>query len=137
MVIESAERFGLSQLHQLRGRVGRGADQSYCILLSSHKLTDDAKTRLKTMVDTSDGFRIAEVDLKLRGPGDLMGTQQSGVLQMKIADIVKDQGILELARKAAFEVTSAEGGSSNAAYSEIWDSYQMITRNKSLWSKIS
>jgi len=137
MVIESAERFGLSQLHQLRGRVGRGADQSYCILLSSHKLTSDAKTRLKTMVDTSDGFRIAEVDLKLRGPGDLMGTQQSGVLQMKIADIVKDQGILELARKAAFEVASVEGGSSNAAYSEIWDSYQMITRNKSLWSKIS
>jgi len=137
MVIESAERFGLSQLHQLRGRVGRGADQSYCILLSSHKLTQDAKTRLKTMVDTSDGFRIAEVDLKLRGPGDLMGTQQSGVLQMKIADIVKDQGILELARKAAFEVASVEGGSSNAAYSEIWDSYQMITRNKSLWSKIS
>jgi ATP-dependent DNA helicase RecG len=89
------------------------------------------------MVDTSDGFRIAEVDLKLRGPGDLMGTQQSGVLQMKIADIVKDQGILEAARKAAFEVASAEGGSSNAVYSEIWDSYQMITRNKSLWSKIS
>jgi len=137
MVIESAERFGLSQLHQLRGRVGRGADQSYCILLSSHKLTNDAKTRLKTMVETRDGFRIAEVDLKLRGPGDLMGTQQSGVLQMKIADIVKDQGILELARKAAFEVASVEGGSSNAAYSEIWDSYQMITRNKSLWSKIS
>ena len=137
MVIESAERFGLSQLHQLRGRVGRGADQSYCILLSSQKLTSDAKTRLRTMVETSDGFRIAEVDLKLRGPGDLMGTQQSGVLQMKIADIVKDQGILELARKAAFEVASAEGGSANAAYSEIWDSYQMISRNKSLWSKIS
>lgn len=137
MVIESAERFGLSQLHQLRGRVGRGADQSYCILLSSQKLTNDAKTRLKTMVETSDGFRIAEVDLKLRGPGDLMGTQQSGVLQMKIADIVKDQEILELARKAAFEIASVEGGSTNAAYSEIWDSYQMITRNKSLWSKIS
>ncbi len=137
MVIESAERFGLSQLHQLRGRVGRGADQSYCILLSSQKLTHDAKTRLKTMVETSDGFRIAEVDLKLRGPGDLMGTQQSGVLQMKIADIVKDQRILELARKAAFEVASAEGGSTNAAFSEIWDSYQMISRNKSLWSKIS
>ncbi|MGA9269515.1 MAG: helicase-related protein, partial [Lutimonas sp.] len=137
MVIESAERFGLSQLHQLRGRVGRGADQSFCILLSSQKLTHDAKTRLKTMVETSDGFRIAEVDLKLRGPGDLMGTQQSGVLQMKIADIVKDQAILELARKAAFEVTSVEGGSANAAYSEIWDSYHMIARNKSLWSKIS
>jgi ATP-dependent DNA helicase RecG len=137
MVIESAERFGLSQLHQLRGRVGRGADQSYCILLSSHKLTNDAKTRLKTMVETSDGFQIAEVDLKLRGPGDLMGTQQSGVLQMKIADIVKDQGILELARKAAFEVASAEGGSANASFSEIWDSFQIISRNKSLWSKIS
>ena len=90
MVIESSERFGLSQLHQLRGRVGRGADQSYCILLSSFKLSAEGKTRLKTMVDTTDGFKIAEVDLKLRGPGNLMGTQQSGVLNLKIADVVKD-----------------------------------------------
>jgi ATP-dependent DNA helicase RecG len=137
MVIESSERFGLSQLHQLRGRVGRGAEQSYCILLSSHKLTKDAKTRLQTMVETNDGFKIAEVDLKLRGPGDLMGTQQSGILQMKIADIVQDQGILELARKAAFEVASAEGGSANFRYKAIWDSYQVISRNNSIWSKIS
>lgn len=137
MLIESAERFGLSQLHQLRGRVGRGAEQSFCILLSGHKLSNDAKTRLQTMVETNDGFKIAEADLRLRGPGDLMGTQQSGILQMKIADIVQDQRILELARKAAFEVASAEGGAANPAYSEIWDSYQELTRHKSLWSRIS
>ena len=101
MVIESAERFGLSQLHQLRGRVGRGNDQSYCILMSSHKLSTEAKTRLETMTATTDGFDIAEVDLKLRGPGDLMGTQQSGVLQLKIADIIKDNQWLKIARSDA------------------------------------
>jgi ATP-dependent DNA helicase RecG len=104
MVIESAERFGLSQLHQLRGRVGRGNDQSYCILMSSHKLTNEAKTRLETMTATTDGFQIAEVDLKLRGPGDLMGTQQSGVLQLKIADIIKDNQWLKTARSDAQEL---------------------------------
>lgn len=104
MVIESAERFGLSQLHQLRGRVGRGNDQSYCILMSSHKLTNEAKTRLETMTVTTDGFKIAEVDLKLRGPGDLMGTQQSGVLQLKIADIIKDNQWLKTARSDAQEL---------------------------------
>ncbi|MCK5815368.1 MAG: ATP-dependent DNA helicase RecG, partial [Flavobacteriaceae bacterium] len=92
MVIESAERFGLSQLHQLRGRVGRGADQSYCILMTSFKLSADAKTRIKTMVKTTDGFEVADVDLKLRGPGNIMGKQQSGVLNLKIADLVKDSG---------------------------------------------
>ena len=97
MVIESAERFGLSQLHQLRGRVGRGGEQSYCILLSSYKLSSDSKTRLQTMVETTDGFKIAEVDLKLRGPGNIMGTQQSGVLNLKIADVVKDTAILHKA----------------------------------------
>ena len=101
MVIESAERFGLSQLHQLRGRVGRGNDQSYCILMSSHKLSTEAKTRLETMTATTDGFQIAEVDLRLRGPGDLMGTQQSGVLQLKIADIIKDNQLLKTARNDA------------------------------------
>src|SRR6056300_1672447 len=101
MIIESAERFGLSQLHQLRGRVGRGADQSYCILISGDKLSSDAKTRLETMVRTTDGFQIAEVDLKLRGPGNLMGTQQSGILQFKIADIIKDQSLLKAARESA------------------------------------
>ena len=104
MVIESAERFGLSQLHQLRGRVGRGNDQSYCILMSSHKLTNEAKTRLETMTATTDGFQIAEVDLKLRGPGDLMGTQQSGILQLKIADIIKDNQWLKTARSDAQEL---------------------------------
>ena len=104
MVIESAERFGLSQLHQLRGRVGRGAEQSYCILMTSHKLSDDSKTRLETMCKTNDGFEIAEVDLKLRGPGDLMGTQQSGVLNLQIADLVKDRDILQLARHEAMKL---------------------------------
>src|SRR5699024_3181485 len=98
------ERFGLSQLHQLRGRVGRGSEQSFCILMTGHKLSAEAKTRLETMVRTDDGFEIAEVDLKLRGPGDIMGTQQSGVLNLRIADIVKDSEILALARSYAFEI---------------------------------
>ena len=101
MLIESAERFGLSQLHQLRGRVGRGSEQSYCILMTSHKLTSDARLRMETMVRTNDGFEIAEIDLKLRGPGDLMGTQQSGLLNFKIADLAKDAQILSVARNSA------------------------------------
>lgn len=100
MVIESAERFGLSQLHQLRGRVGRGADKSYCILMTSYKLGADSKLRMETMVRTNDGFEISEVDLKLRGPGDLDGTQQSGVLDLKIADLAQDGQILQLARSS-------------------------------------
>lgn len=101
MVIENAERFGLSQLHQLRGRVGRGADQSHCILMSSYKLTSDGRKRLETMVRTTDGFEIAEVDLHLRGPGDLQGTQQSGLVGLKLASLVKDEKILKLAREFA------------------------------------
>lgn len=104
MIIENAERFGLSQLHQLRGRVGRGGDQSYCILMTSYKMTAEGKTRMKTMVDTTDGFKIADVDLKLRGPGDLQGTQQSGVLDLKIADLIKDEAILKAARKEAIAI---------------------------------
>ncbi len=104
MVIENAERFGLSQLHQLRGRVGRGADQSFCILMTGHKLSTEARTRLKTMVDTTDGFKIAEVDLELRGPGDLMGTRQSGALDLLVSDLVKDGEILKTARIAAQEL---------------------------------
>ena len=104
MLIESAERFGLSQLHQLRGRVGRGASQSYCILMTGFKLSADASTRLETMVRTSNGFEIAEVDLRLRGPGDLIGTQQSGLLNMKIADLSKDHAILQAARFTAEEI---------------------------------
>ncbi len=104
MVIENAERFGLSQLHQLRGRVGRGADQSYCVLMSGYKLTTEGKKRMEIMVKSNDGFEISEADLKLRGPGDLQGTQQSGVLDLKIADIVKDEKILKYARNLANEI---------------------------------
>lgn len=104
MIIENAERFGLSQLHQLRGRVGRGADQSYCILMTSHKLTSDGRERIQTMVNTNDGFEIAEADLKLRGPGDLQGTQQSGLLDLKIADLSKDEAILKIARNSAINI---------------------------------
>jgi ATP-dependent DNA helicase RecG len=104
MVIENAERFGLSQLHQLRGRVGRGSDQSYCILVSGFKLTTEAKKRLETMVETNDGFIIAETDLRLRGPGDMEGTQQSGILNLKIADVIRDEKILKYARNLAMDI---------------------------------
>jgi len=104
MLIENAERFGLSQLHQLRGRVGRGSEQSFCILMTSYKMTAEGKTRMKTMVDTNDGFKIADVDLKLRGPGDMRGTQQSGVLDLKIADLIKDEVILKYARAEAISL---------------------------------
>jgi ATP-dependent DNA helicase RecG len=98
MIIENAERFGLSQLHQLRGRVGRGAEQSYCILMSDHKLSRDGRIRLDTMVKTNNGFEISEIDLQLRGPGNIEGTQQSGVLDLKLANIATDQQLLLLAR---------------------------------------
>ena len=104
MVIENAERFGLSQLHQLRGRVGRGAEQSYCVLMTGLKLSKEAKTRIHTMVETNDGFKIAETDLKLRGPGDLTGTQQSGVLDLQLSDLAKDGEILHLARQEAIDL---------------------------------
>jgi len=137
MVIESAERFGLSQLHQLRGRVGRGADQSYCVLLSSFKLSAEAKTRLKTMVETSDGFKIAEVDLKLRGPGNMMGTQQSGVLNLKIADVVKDTSILYKARNAAIEILQDDPNLLKPANIFIHKTYAEISKTTGAWSNIS
>jgi len=137
MVVESSERFGLSQLHQLRGRVGRGADQSYCILLSDVKLSDDAKTRLKTMVETLDGFKIAEVDLKLRGPGNIMGTQQSGVLNLKIADIVKDSSILVAARNAVIDLLSDDENLSKPENRVILNSYTKLQKTSGLWANIS
>ncbi|MDG1954801.1 MAG: ATP-dependent DNA helicase RecG [Polaribacter sp.] len=137
MVIESSERFGLSQLHQLRGRVGRGADQSYCILLSDVKLSADAKTRLKTMVETSDGFKIAEVDLKLRGPGNIMGTQQSGVLNLKIADIVKDTSILVEARNAAIDLLTDDPNLSKPENLVTLNSYTKHQKTSGLWANIS
>ena len=108
MVIENAEKFGLSQLHQLRGRVGRGADKSYCILLTAPKLGNDARERIKTMVATNNGFEIAEKDLELRGPGDIEGTRQSGALNLKLADIVKDKLVLETAKKYAEEIINKD-----------------------------
>lgn len=137
MIIESSERFGLSQLHQLRGRVGRGADQSYCILLSSFKLSVEAKTRLKTMVETTDGFKIAEVDLKLRGPGNLMGTQQSGILNLKIADVVKDSKILVSARNTAISLLQEDPNLSKNENLPIKNAFSKISKSSKIWSEIS
>lgn len=137
MIIESAERFGLSQLHQLRGRVGRGAEQSYCILMTSHKLSADAKTRLATMVRTSDGFEIAEVDLKLRGPGDLMGTQQSGVLHLRIADIIKDTEILKIARSYAIQVLKGDPYLASEENRPIKLTFAQLTKYRNIWNYIS
>ena len=137
MIIESAERFGLSQLHQLRGRVGRGADQSYCILMTSHKLSADSKTRMETMVKTNDGFEIAEVDLKLRGPGDLMGKQQSGVLNLQIADLVKDRDLLFLARNHAQKLLKEDPSMSKPDHQKLREVYIEITKKKNIWNHIS
>jgi ATP-dependent DNA helicase RecG len=137
MIIESSERFGLSQLHQLRGRVGRGGEQSYCILMSSFKLSADAKLRLETMVSTNDGFEIAEVDLKLRGPGNLMGTQQSGVLNLKIADIVRDNHILKLAREVAFSILNDDPNLVKPENLNINTAFRHIVKHSNLWSNIS
>jgi ATP-dependent DNA helicase RecG len=137
MIIESAERFGLSQLHQLRGRVGRGSEQSYCILMSSHKLGDNSKIRMQTMVNSSDGFEIAEVDLKLRGPGDMMGTQQSGVLELKIANIVKDKVLLSLARDWAKKVLLADPKLIAAKHQPIAQTYMKMEKYKNIWNYIS
>lgn len=137
MIIESAERFGLSQLHQLRGRVGRGSEQSYCILMTSHKLSDDAKTRLEAMVKSNDGFYIADVDLKLRGPGDIMGTQQSGVLRLKIADIIKDGDLLKIARSYAWQILKEDSTLNNQENKEIKNTLNQLTHYKNIWNYIS
>lgn len=136
MVIESAERFGLSQLHQLRGRVGRGAEKSYCILMTSYKLGADSKLRMETMVRTNDGFEISEVDLKLRGPGDLDGTQQSGVLDLKIADLVHDGQILQLARSAAQAVLNEDPGLQSPENQLLRESLRRMQQSRHSWSKI-
>lgn len=137
MIIESAERFGLSQLHQLRGRVGRGAEQSYCILMTSFKLNNDTKTRLDTMVRTNDGFEIAEVDLKLRGPGDIMGTQQSGVLNLQIADLVKDRDILQLARNYALKLLKDDPQMNKNEHLTLRHVFLELSKKKNIWNYIS
>ncbi|OGX82605.1 ATP-dependent DNA helicase RecG [Hymenobacter lapidarius] len=137
MVIESAERFGLSQLHQLRGRVGRGADQSYCILMTGFKLSKDARTRLETMVRTNNGFEIADIDLKLRGPGDLMGTQQSGVLDLLIADLAKDGRILSESRAAAQTLLTEDPNLEQLANGNIRRHIESLPATAVNWSRIS
>ncbi|GHM99910.1 ATP-dependent DNA helicase RecG [Cytophagales bacterium WSM2-2] len=137
MIIESAERFGLSQLHQLRGRVGRGAEQSYCILMTSYKLGVDTKTRIETMVRTNNGFEIAETDLKLRGPGDLMGTQQSGTLDLLIADLGKDGKILQQAREAAIELLNHDPDLAKPENSVIKKQIELTRKTAVNWSRIS
>ncbi|MGB6268567.1 MAG: ATP-dependent DNA helicase RecG [Olleya sp.] len=137
MVIESAERFGLAQLHQLRGRVGRGAEQSYCILMTSHKLSENSKTRIETMTRTNDGFEIAEVDLRLRGPGDIMGTQQSGILNLRIADIVKDNHILQHARFWAKQILTKDPSLGHPENAVILETYRQMSKYKNIWNYIS
>lgn len=137
MVIENAERFGLSQLHQLRGRVGRGAEQSYCILMSDYKLSNDSRIRIDTLVRTNDGFEIAETDLKLRGPGDLMGTQQSGALDLLIADLGKDQAILQQARQAAIRLLDDDADLKKPVNAVIRQQIDSMKKTVVNWSRIS
>jgi ATP-dependent DNA helicase RecG len=137
MVIENAERFGLSQLHQLRGRVGRGADQSYCILMSGYKLSKEGKLRLQTMVGTNNGFEIAEVDMRLRGPGDMHGTRQSGVLDLKIADIIKDEKILRYARDLATEILTDDPQLQKAENTVLATQLFQLQKHRYDWSRIS
>ena len=137
MIIESAERFGLSQLHQLRGRVGRGAEQSYCVLMTSFKLSNDSKVRLETMCQTNDGFEIAEVDLKLRGPGDIMGKQQSGILQLKIADLVRDKDILLVARNEALKLLRKDPSMILPEHLTLRAVFIELSKKKNIWNYIS
>lgn len=138
MVIENAERFGLSQLHQLRGRVGRGAEQSYCILISSYKITTESRKRLGTMVRTNDGFEIAEVDMKLRGPGDIEGTQQSGIgFDLKIANLAKDAPILEMARNVAKDILEKDPHLQSAEYRILRKALNSEQKTEFEWSVIS
>lgn len=136
MVVENAERFGLSQLHQLRGRVGRGSDQSYCILMSGNKVSEEARVRLKTMVDTTDGFVIAETDLKLRGPGNLAGTQQSGILDLKIANLLRDEKILKYARDLATDILEDDPGLKLPENKNLNQTLKLINKNQPDWGSI-
>jgi ATP-dependent DNA helicase RecG len=137
MIVESAERFGLSQLHQLRGRVGRGAEQSYCILMTDFKISADSRTRLETLVRTNNGFEIAETDLKLRGPGDLMGTQQSGALDLLIADLAQDGKLLQRAREVAIEVLEKDPELTKAENHVIKKQVESVKKAAVNWSRIS
>lgn len=137
MVIESSERFGLSQLHQLRGRVGRGAEQSYCILMTSDKLSKDSRTRIKTMVESTDGFKISEVDMQLRGPGDILGTQQSGVVDFKRLDLINDSAIIKITKNTVDKILESDPLLSRPDHQIIKNYYLRYYKGKNKWSKIS
>ena len=137
MVIENAERFGLSQLHQLRGRVGRGAEQSYCILMTGNKLSADARKRIGTMVQTTNGFEIAAVDMELRGPGELDGTRQSGVTSFKLLNLSKDYAVIEGARKWAEKVLDEDPALDQPKNIRLYNYLRHIGRNDADWRRIS
>lgn len=137
MVIENTERFGLSQLHQLRGRVGRGAEQSFCILLSGFKLSQDSRERIQTMVRTNNGFEIAEADLRLRGPGNLDGTQQSGLLNLRIADLARDGQLVQLAREWAQQLLDADPALSSPQHQLLGAYLELYFNKVKGWGRIS
>lgn len=138
MVVWNADRFGLSQLHQLRGRVGRGADRSYCILVTSHKLSDTTRRRIGIMTETTDGFRIAEEDLRLRGPGDLQGTEQSGLpFELKVADLVRDSELMAVCREAAAKVIEGDPYENLSQNQLIWRHLRLLTADRKDFSNIS
>jgi len=137
MVIESAERFGLSQLHQLRGRVGRGAEQSYCILMTSDKISNEARKRIKTMCETNDGFRISEVDMQLRGPGDILGTQQSGVVDFKKLDLVTDSVLIRQSKDIVEYIIRKDPFLNHPDHQLIRSFYLKNYSRRHMWSKIS
>ena len=138
MIIENAERFGLSQLHQLRGRVGRGADQSYCVLVTGYKLSEITRKRIEIMVESNDGFEIAEADLKLRGPGDLEGTQQSGVaFDLKVADLAKDGQLLQFVRTVAQDIIDKDKNRSLIENKLLWSQLDNLRKTNQNWAAIS
>jgi ATP-dependent DNA helicase RecG len=138
MVIESAERFGLSQLHQLRGRVGRGADESYCVLMSGVKLTNESRKRMQTMVASNDGFEIAEVDMQIRGPGDIDGTQQSGLpFDLKIASLSKDGQIIQFARQVATDIIDEDAALTNPKNHILKEQIEQMAQEKISFGQIS
>ena len=137
MIIESAERFGLSQLHQLRGRVGRGKKQSYCILMTKYKLSENAKTRIKALTTSSDGFEISNIDLKIRGPGNMMGTQQSGVLDLKFTDLAKDTEVISNTRLLAKQIISNDPSLTKPKNKSLFLFIKNNKKNNVNWSRIS
>jgi ATP-dependent DNA helicase RecG len=137
MVIESAERFGLSQMHQLRGRVGRGGDQSYCVLMTKDEFGKEARRRLETMCRTNDGFEIAEVDMEIRGPGDIMGTQQSGLPDLRMADIQKDKDLMITARYIAQRVLDVDAKLERDEHASLRNNLDRMLKDRPNWSQIS